>query len=70
MMQKMFSIIAGTLFALVALAHLGRITQGWDITAAGMAIPMWVSWVGLVVTAILAFFGFKLGLESGKIQGR
>jgi len=63
MTQKAFSLIAGILFALVALVHLGRIVQGWDVTAAGMAIPMWVSWAGLVVTGMLAFFGFKFGLK-------
>jgi hypothetical protein len=64
MAQKIYSIISGILFALVALVHLGKIIQGWDVVVAGTIMPVWTSWVAMVITGILAFFGFKLGLES------
>jgi len=70
MTQKIYSLISGILFTLVALSHLGRIVQGWDITAAGTVVPMWVSWIGLVITAILASFGLKFGLKSGSATSK
>jgi hypothetical protein len=64
MEQKTFSLTAGIVFALVALGHLWRIAQGWEITANGTMIPMWVSWVALVITAILAFYGLRFGARQ------
>ena len=45
--RKMFSVVAGVIFAVVALFHLVRIY---------MWLPMWASWIGLVVAGGLAFF--------------
>ena len=64
MTQKNFSLIAGIIFAIVALVHLLRIAQGWDIAIAGMLIPMWISWAGFFVTAILAYFGLRFGTHG------
>jgi len=61
MSSKGYFLISGVIFAIVALAHLLRVTQGWDIIVAGKVIPMWISWAGLVITAILAYFGLQLG---------
>jgi hypothetical protein len=55
--------IASTIFTLVALLHLMRIVLDWPAVIGGWDIPMWVSWVGLVVATALAFFGFKLTLS-------
>jgi len=59
--QRTFSLIAGIIFLLVALAHLWRLTQGWDIVAYGTAIPLWTSWVALIITGVLAFYGLRFG---------
>lgn len=57
--QKTFSVTAGVIFALVALAHLVRIYLGWPIVIGSWSIPMWVSWAGLVVAGGLAYFGLS-----------
>jgi hypothetical protein len=57
--QRTFSITAGVIFALMALIHVARIYFGWPIVVAGQSIPMWVSWVGLVVAGGLAYFGLR-----------
>ena len=38
----------------VAIAHLLRIALGWEVVVNGLVIPMWVSWIGLVVSGGLA----------------
>lgn len=62
MNQQNFSFIAGLVFLLVAIAHLWRIVEGWDVMVYGNLVPMWASWVSMFVAAILAFYGFRYGL--------
>jgi hypothetical protein len=52
--MKPFTTIAVGIFALVAATHACRIWQGWEIVIAGTVIPMWASYVGLVIAAGLA----------------
>jgi hypothetical protein len=47
--QRTFCVVAGIIFAVVALLHLVRIYLGWPIVIAGWSVPMWVSWVALIV---------------------
>jgi len=63
MTQKNYFLITGIVFLIVALVHLLRILQGWGIVIDEMAIPMWVSWAGLVIPGILAYYGLRLGLS-------
>ena len=53
--QKTFSIVAGVIFTAVALFHLVRIYMDWPVMIGGWSVPMWVSWIGLVVAGGLAF---------------
>ena len=57
--QKTFSVVAGVIFALVALLHLLRIYMGWPVVIGSWTAPMWVSWIGLVVAGGLSYFGLK-----------
>jgi hypothetical protein len=57
---KTFSLVAGVIFAVVALAHLARIILDWSVIIRDWSIPMWVSWVALVVAGGLALFGLRL----------
>jgi hypothetical protein len=63
MEQKTFDIVAGVIFALVALVHLMRIGLGWPAAIGGWSVPMWVSWIGLIVAGGLAFFGLRFGMR-------
>jgi hypothetical protein len=60
MSSKMFHKLVGTLFAIVALAHLLRIFYGWSVNIGPWNIPVWVSIVGAVVAAYLSYSAFKL----------
>jgi len=58
--QKTFTIVAGAIFAIVALLHVLRILMGWPAVIGGWEVPMWVSWIALVVAGGLSYFGLSL----------
>ena len=58
--HKQYCIVSGVLFTLVALAHLLRIMYGMSIQVDDYAVPMLVSWIGLILTAALAFWAFRI----------
>lgn len=60
MSHRTFALVAGMMFSVVALAHVVRAALGWPATIAGWAAPMWVSWLGAVVTGYLAYQGLRL----------
>jgi hypothetical protein len=56
---KAYCRVSGVLFALVALAHLLRIIAGLPLIVGTWAMPMYVSWGGLIVPAALAIWAFR-----------
>jgi hypothetical protein len=52
--MKPFTTLAILIFALIALAHLYRLIRGCEVIVGGTVIPIWVSGVGLIVSAGLA----------------
>jgi TRAP-type C4-dicarboxylate transport system permease small subunit len=67
--QKTYNTIAASLFLIVAAAHLLRIIFGWPVQIGGVGIPMWLSWLALVVTGALAYFGFRQNISPGNPPG-
>lgn len=61
--QKTFAIVSGAIFALVALLHILRILMGWPAMIGGWMVPVWVSWIGLVVAGGLSYFGLSLAMR-------
>jgi len=53
--MKPFTTIASVFFIVVALLHLLRLFQGWEIIINGMHLPLWVSVLGCAIPAGLAF---------------
>ena len=51
--------ISATLFTVVALAHLTRLVNGWSLEVETVAIPLWVSVLGVLGPGVLALFGFR-----------
>jgi hypothetical protein len=62
--MKTFSVVAGVIFAVVALFHLVRISMDWNVMIADWSVPMWVSWIGLVVAGGLALFGLRVAVKD------
>ena len=59
-MTKFYVAISAIIFALVAIGHVVRIVQGWQVQLGDMGVAMSVSWVALVVSAALAVWGAML----------
>jgi hypothetical protein len=49
-----------------ALFHLVRIYVGWPVMIGDWSVPMWASWIGLVVAGGLAFFGLRLAERDAR----
>ena len=64
--QKTFSIAAGVIFAVVALFHLVRMYMGWPVMIGDWSVPMWLSWIGLIIAGGLAFFGMSLATRDAR----
>ena len=58
MNSKSYFLLTAILFSIICLLQLSRIAFGWEAVIGGWSVPMWISWLAVVVTAVLAFFGF------------
>ena len=58
MNRNTYLTITAFLFLVVAIAHLLRIILGWHVEIGGLSIPLWVSWLAVLVAGALAYFGF------------
>ena len=52
--MKPFTTLAVALFVLIAIAHLLRLFNGWEVIVGGFVIPVWFSWLGLIIAGGLA----------------
>jgi hypothetical protein len=52
--------ISGALFGIIAVAHLLRLVRHWPIDLAGHVVPLWVSWLGLVLAGALSIWALRL----------
>jgi hypothetical protein len=55
--------ISGVIFGIVALVHVARLAYGWPAEVAGWAVPLWVSWAGMVVAGALCIWAFRLAVR-------
>lgn len=55
-----YSRLAGAIFAIVAVLQLVRAVRGWPVTVAGTEIPIWASWVALVIAGLLSWVGLTV----------
>jgi hypothetical protein len=53
--SKPFTWIAAATFAIMAIVHIYRIVAPFPVTCGSLSIPLWVSYVGAVVTAFLSW---------------
>lgn len=57
-MKNIALIVAGFVFAIVAIAHLLRLYLGIEIMASNYVVPMNISWAGFIVTLALSIWMF------------
>lgn len=61
--HRNYCFVSGMLFSLVALAHLFRILYSMSIQVDEFVVPMFVSWIGLVVPAGLALWALRISQQ-------
>jgi len=49
--------LSSLVFLLAGALHLWRALQGWDLMLGPHLIPMWISWVVVVLAGALAYHG-------------
>jgi len=59
MSRKLYLIVSGTIFGLVACIHLARIILDWQAQVGTWVIPFWFSWGGLIGAGILSIWAFR-----------
>lgn len=52
--MRPFTTLAAAIFALMAIAHAYRLATNCEVAVGGTVLPLWMSWIGLAVTALLA----------------
>jgi hypothetical protein len=57
-MSTYYAMISALMFAVVAVAHLIRLLNRWTVQAGPYSVPMSVSWIGLVIAALISAWGF------------
>ena len=60
MTRKTYFLATALLFSIICLVQLARIVLGWEAVIGGWSVPIWVSWIAVIVTAALASFGYVL----------
>jgi hypothetical protein len=55
MKRRLYCIIAGIIFIVIALIHLFRIVYDWKVVIGPWRAPEWISWAALVVAGYLGY---------------
>ncbi len=69
MSTKLYSLVTGVIFGLVALGHLLRLLWEPTIAIGTWQFPVWMSVVALIVTGFLSYEGFRMFWHS-RARGR
>lgn len=60
MNRNTYSQLTGYIFILIAILHLARIVWSWDAVIGGWTVPLWLSWIALIVGAYLGYQGLRM----------
>jgi len=60
-MPGKYVVVSGAIFGLVAVAHVVRALYQWPVQIGGLDVPVWGSWVGMVVAGGLCVWAFQSG---------
>ena len=58
--ERMYFVAAGAIFTVVCLGHVARVITGADFVIFGWDVPLFLSWLGIIVTFYLAYASFHL----------
>ena len=61
-----YVLIVAIISTVIALSHFSRLYYGWGAQIGGWMVPMWPSFLGLLVFGALSIFSIYLFLSRGK----
>ena len=64
MSKSTFVLIDSAMFLFIGLAHLLRALMGWEVTIGTYVVPVWFSWLAILVALYLGFQGFLISKKS------
>jgi hypothetical protein len=68
--EKNLLLVAGTIFLLVAGLHFVRLLLGVPVMFSDIAVPLWISWIGVVVAIYLSYASFHFALRMKTARSR
>ena len=60
MKSETYFTISGFIFLAIALLHALRLYFGWESVIGGVLLPLWVSWIAVIVAGVLAYSALQL----------
>ena len=66
--MKAYVATTGALFGLIALSHSARLVLQWPAQLGGWDVPLWTSWIGILVAGGLCVWAFLLARASRPIS--
>lgn len=63
MNNKIYLRIISFVFLVIAVLHVFRLVDGWEAVINNYTLPMWISWVAILLAGFLAFRGYKMSKQ-------
>jgi len=60
-MPTKYVVVSGVLFGVIAVVQAVRALNQWPVQVGGFDVPVWVSWVAMVVAGSLCMWAFRSG---------
>ena len=60
MSSRVYLVVSGSVFAIVAVLHLLRALNGWAVDVGPWSLPVGVSWLGAAFPAVLSAWAFRV----------
>ena len=58
-MSNRYAVVSGALFGVVAVGQAVRALYEWPVQVGTVAIPVWASWIAMVVAGSLCTWAFR-----------
>lgn len=62
--ERRLLIFIGAVFLIIAVLHLIRIAFGVDLVLGSIAVPVWLSWLGVIIPGYLSYSSFHFALRA------
>jgi hypothetical protein len=64
MKDKTYFIVTAIVFAALAVLHILKLVYDWNMQLGNVVVPVWASWVCLVITGYLSYAALRLEFEK------